>query len=148
MFKKLLVPVDGSAHGLKAVDLARMLAAKDGTDICVLYVVTSHELPESVRRFADTEHMEGPPEAIYEKVIARKILQSALERAREKGLSAIEAIERTGDPAKMIAEVANTLGFDAIVMGTRGLSDLRGLIMGSVAHKVNHLARCTVITVK
>ena len=71
-----------------------------------------------------------------------------MERVRGKGLTAVEAMERDGDPAKIIAEVANTQRFDAIVMGTRGLSDIRGLILGSVAHKVNHLAKCTVITVK
>jgi nucleotide-binding universal stress UspA family protein len=148
MSKKLLVPVDGSDHAFKALDFASELAAKNASSICLLYVVNKREVPESVRHFAESERIEGPPELIYEKVIARNILQAALERVRGKGLTAVEAMERDGDPAKVIAEVANTQGFDAIVMGTRGLSDIRGLIMGSVAHKVNHLAKCTVITVK
>ena len=148
MTKKLLVPVDGSDHAFKALDFASEMAVKDASTLCLLYVVNKRELPESVRQFAESEHLEGPPESIYEKVIARNILQAALERARDKGLSAVETMERDGDPAKVIAKVANTQRFDAIVMGTRGLSDIRGLIMGSVAHKVNHLAKCTVITVK
>ena len=148
MTKKLLVPVDGSDHAFKALDFASELAAKDGSSLCLLYVVTKRELPESVRHFAESEHIEGPPESIYEKVVAQNILQAALERVRDKRLTAVEAIERDGDPAKIIAEVANTQRFDVVVMGTRGLSDIRGLIMGSVAHKVNHLAKCTVITVK
>lgn len=148
MNRKFLVPIDGSDHAFKALDFASELAVKDASRVCLLYVVSKREVPESVRHFAESEHIEGPPESIYEKVIARNILQAALERAQGKGLTAVEALERDGDPAKVIAEVANTQGFDAIVMGTRGLSDIRGLIMGSVAHKVNHLAKCTVITVK
>nr|NIO42202.1 hypothetical protein [Burkholderiales bacterium] len=66
-----------------------------------------------MRHFAESEHIEGPPESIYEKVVAQNILQAALERVRGKGLTAVEAMERDGDPAKIIAEVADTQRFDA-----------------------------------
>lgn len=148
MAKKILVPVDGSDHAFKALDLASDLAAKEGATVLLLYVIASRQLPASIRHFAEVEHIEGPPEWIYEKLVAKNIVQTALERAQELGLTKIETLLREGDPAKVIADVANTQGIDMVVMGTRGLSDVRGVFLGSVAHKVNHMVPCTVITVK
>lgn len=54
----------------------------------------------------------------------------------------------TGDPATKILDHARDLDCDAIIMGHRGTGDFQGLLMGSVAHKVNHKAACRVITVK
>jgi nucleotide-binding universal stress UspA family protein len=53
-----------------------------------------------------------------------------------------------GDPAQSILHLAKERGVDTIVMGSRGLSDIKGLFVGSVSHKINHLAECTCITVK
>jgi len=58
-----------------------------------------------------------------------------------------ENIVRMGSPADVILEEAERLGVDAIVMGSRGLSDVKGLLVGSVSHKVLHAAKCTVVTV-
>jgi nucleotide-binding universal stress UspA family protein len=146
--KKILVAIDGSANSFKALDFASDLAQKYGAELLLLHVAPSAELPESVRRFAEVEHIEGPPEWVYGQVIAQNILSNAQERARAKGATKIAARVREGDPAKVIVETARNEHADAIAMGTRGLSDLRGLLMGSVAHKVSHLAECTVITVK
>jgi nucleotide-binding universal stress UspA family protein len=54
----------------------------------------------------------------------------------------------TGSPAKEILEIAGRLDVDFIVMGSRGRGDLEGLLIGSVSHKVSHLAKQTCITVK
>jgi len=51
------------------------------------------------------------------------------------------------DPAKRIVEAAHE-GADPIVMGSRGLSDLKGLFQGSVSHKVSSRAPCTCLMVK
>jgi nucleotide-binding universal stress UspA family protein len=53
-----------------------------------------------------------------------------------------------GDPVKEILRQAEEDSANLIVMGSRGLGDLQGLLMGSVSHKVNHLAKQTCITVK
>lgn len=53
-----------------------------------------------------------------------------------------------GEPAEQILETAKRTDVDLIVMATRGLSDIQGLVMGSVAHKVSHAAPCTVVTVR
>jgi nucleotide-binding universal stress UspA family protein len=75
MVKKILLPLDGSDHAFKALDFASDLAEKYGAVLLVLYVVTKHELPESVRRFAQVEHIEGPPNWIYDEVVAKNVLR-------------------------------------------------------------------------
>lgn len=54
----------------------------------------------------------------------------------------------TGPIAKKIIDKAEYLGADTIVVGSRGLSDLGGSLLGSVSHKVAHLASCTCIVVR
>jgi nucleotide-binding universal stress UspA family protein len=53
-----------------------------------------------------------------------------------------------GNATREILQLANEISADIIVMGSRGLSDFAGLVMGSVAHKVLHLARCPVLVVR
>lgn len=148
MMRKMLVPVDGSDWALKAVDIAADLADKNNGSLVLLHVNRRQKLPASVRQFLEVEHIQEPPEWLYEKAVADHILQKAQDRAKAKGLKAVEATVRGGDPARVIVDFAKEQKVDAIVMGTRGVSDLRGLFMGSVAHKVSHLAECTVVAVK
>ena len=53
-----------------------------------------------------------------------------------------------GDPASTILRVAKGLDADMIVLGSRGLGDAKGLLLGSVSHKVAHFAECTCVSVK
>ena len=67
------------------------------------------------------------------------------------GITDLDPIEHDllfGNPADEIVEFAKQKQIDLIVMGSRGLSDIKGLFLGSVSHKVSHLAECTCITVK
>jgi nucleotide-binding universal stress UspA family protein len=48
----------------------------------------------------------------------------------------------------MGVEEADKLGVDAIIMGSSGMSDLKGLVIGSISHKVMHTANCRVILVR
>lgn len=148
MINKILVPVDGSEHAFKAVDLASDLAQKYEAGLLLLHVVTNRELPEGARRFAEVEHIEEPPEWIYQKIVAQNILDQSEKRAKQNGAPPTRTTIHEGDPAAVIINVAKVEDADVIVMGTRGLSDLKGLIVGSVAHKVSHLADCTVVSVK
>lgn len=148
MYRKILVPLDGSAQALKALDFAVDLAQKYDASLSLLHIITNREVPESVRTFAEAEHMDMPPDWIYEQQVGEKILGKCKQQARDKGIGLIETSVQKGHPAQMIVDMAKATGIDIIVMGTRGLSDMQGLVMGSVAHKVSHLAPCTVITVR
>ena len=149
MFQNILVPTDGSEHAAKAVDVAADLAQKYGAKVHLMHVVRdlgSSVIPPDLREFAKIEHIEVSERAVVESV-ANQILRGAELRTRERGAKQVDTMLEVGAPADRILATARSLEADAIIMGTRGLGDLQGLLMGSTAHKVSHLAGCTCITV-
>ena len=147
MYKSILVPVDESEYAFKAVDLAATVASRDNSTLWLLHVVPYAQIPEGMKRWAELEHVDAP-EALYESAIADKILAAASERAIKGGAQKMERCVDHGSAARRIIASARDHGADAIIMGSRGLSGIEGLFMGSVAHKVTHGADCTVNTVK
>ena len=153
MSKKFLVAVDGSDHGWKAVDLATDLAKVSDAELIVLHVVP-HEPgldPEALEQYAKVEHI--PTEELmarerYGKKIGDKITNKAEARVRKNGLARVTTRVAEGNPAKQIAALAKSEGMDMVFLGSRGLGNVTGLLIGSVSHKVMHLANCTCVAVK
>ena len=145
MFTSLLVPVDGSAHALKALSIAAQLASPEAT-LHLLYVreLLPHLHYGSLLSLQEAIEASSPETA--EKDI-QEVLEQAQTHLRERFDGRIETHGRHGDPARIIAYEAEKLGVQVIVIGSRGLSDLSGMIMGSVSHKVSHIATCMVISV-
>jgi nucleotide-binding universal stress UspA family protein len=81
-------------------------------------------------------------------LLGEQIVNNASTRAHKAGVKNVTAEILTGDYANSILEVANKANADIIVMGRRGLSNLRGFVTGSVSHKVSQRAECSVLTVK
>jgi nucleotide-binding universal stress UspA family protein len=146
MFESILVATDGSDHAGKALDIACDLAQKYGSRLTILSVYRHHSMPGSTHSMVGGAEIE-PPDATLGK-LAREITDTALARAREKGVAQVEGVVRRGPPARTIVQVAKERGADAITMGSRGLGDAEGFFLGSVSHKVSSLAECTCITVK
>lgn len=147
MSRKILVPVDGSEESYRAIEIAADLAQNDD-DILLFTVVGRGDLPEAVKQYVRVEHIEGPPEWYYEQMVAAGVLDAARNHAREAGVKRMDAYVRSGDPARSIIEAAAENGASMIVMGNRGLGSVKGLAFGSVSQKVNHGAKCPVVTVK
>ncbi len=150
MIKTILVATDGSEHAKKAVILAADVAQKYDAKVIVLFVMTglgSGEIPEGLRSFARSEHIEGTDREILES-IGNQIVRDAQALAQEHKAPEIETQIEVGDPASTILSVAKNQGINLIVMGSRGLGDLQGLLMGSVSHKVSQLSQCSCVTVK
>ncbi|MCC5884307.1 MAG: universal stress protein [Halomonas sp.] len=146
MFKSILVPVDGSEGAKKALDVACQLATQADATLHVLHIPEelSHETTlvwgiGAIAIEASRQERED---------IGKQVVDKAAEAARAKGVTQVETVIGQGDPARTIVSEARRRGVEAIVMGSRGLSDLRGLVVGSVSHKVSHVAECTVITVR
>jgi nucleotide-binding universal stress UspA family protein len=149
MFKTILVPVDGSRHAEKALKVAAELA-RSGTGTLHLLHVTE-PLPDNIGILVggSTEPMsEAEREKLAEGIrqAGQQLIDQAKGAADLAGLE-VEELVRHGRPGERIIEAAEEVGADAIVMGSRGMSDLKGMVVGSVSHRVSHTAGCTVITV-
>ena len=150
LINKILVPVDGSEHADKAVALASDLGGKYRARLTLLQVMKragTDIVPEGLRRYAELERVELTERAVL-RTLAREILEEAQKQARARGVEEAELVIEVGDPARVILDYASTHDIDLIVMGSRGLGEVRGLLLGSVSHKVAHLAQCTCVTVK
>lgn len=150
MIKTILVPVDGSEHANKAVVLASDLAQKYDARLIALNVLTeagSDRVPPELRDYERLEHVRLTERSVLDSE-SERILSDAKLQAQEKGAPKVETVRRSGDAAAIILEVANDQNADLIVMGSRGLGNVKGLLLGSVSHKVAQLSECSCITVK
>ncbi|MGI9333852.1 MAG: universal stress protein [Gammaproteobacteria bacterium] len=147
MLNKIIVPIDGSEHAFKALDVATDVIDKAHGTLCLLHVVPSGSMPEGLEQWAAIEHVVESPAWLYDQAVGQNMLETARRRARDKACERLEDVVAHGDPANEILKSARSMNADAIVMGTRGLSTLKRLVIGSVAQKVLHHAECTVIVV-
>ena len=160
MIHKILVPVDGSEHAGKAVELGADLAAKYDAELTLVQVRLVGHVPKDIRELSDKPGQERPamnvgaahvdaqlPDEVLDD-IADKLLERAQSIADKRGASNVQTVKLGGDVAGSILAQARDSGADTIVMGTRGLSYLEGMLVGSTSHKVVQLFGGTVITVK
>jgi nucleotide-binding universal stress UspA family protein len=148
MSGEILVPVDGSEHAFRALEVACGLAKAENKGIRLLHVVPSRDIPEGLKRYAALEHINDSPEHLYETAIADNVLNAARGQTAAAGIEEVECSVEHGEASKGILAAASHGNVDTIVIGTRGLSDIQGLVFGSVAHKVAHGAACRVVAVK
>lgn len=140
--RTILVAVDFSAHSEAAVDQAVDLARKLGAR---LHVVHAFALPIQIV----SPYEVAIPDLYLEETrnAAREKLREVVERIRAGGLS-VEGHLGEVPAAQAIASVAEKVGANLIVMGTRGLTGLRHVLLGSVAERTLRLAPCSVLAVK
>lgn len=148
MFKTIVVAVDGSTHAMKALAIAVDLAEKYGSKLELISVYRQYSAMESTHSLIRTrEGLPDPTPAM--KQFAQDVVDAALKKVREEdGFENVEGHVRRGQPARTIVDFAKEREADAIVMGSRGLGDVTGMLLGSVSHKVSSLAACTTISVK
>lgn len=144
----VLVAVDGSDHSGRAVDFAIELASRFQAGLTIVNVVSSvTTVPMAWGAYAEVEGVyAGEGDALTR--VGDEICSEAEKRAREAGVSFVETRVETGSPAHVIADLAEDIDADVIVMGRRGLGDFGGLLLGSISHKVGHLVDRTLITVR
>lgn len=140
MFEKILLAVDGSEHSLHAAreagDLARAMKSN------VLRIVVAFD---GIPAYLGEPNLQQAIDARMKE--ANKILQRAQEAVGKiPGEIHTELIE--GPPAEAIINVAKTRGSTVIVMGSRGLSTIAELVLGSTSHKVVSHAACPVLIVR
>lgn len=138
----ILVAVDGSAHAQRAIEWAIDLAQCHDAPLSLVHVMRwtgSNRVPRELEEYERIEHVRITERDLLESAAA-KILDTAKAAATDAGIGQVATFLRDGDPANEIIGVADEVGADLVVMGSRGLSDLPGLVLGSVSHRVLHAA--------
>jgi nucleotide-binding universal stress UspA family protein len=137
MFDRILIAVDGSPYSAPALSATVEVATKFHSQVFVLHV------REHDRGRAGAFPLETPQEAI-------ELLSETVKSLRAAGIAASGDVHGTvaGHAANEIVDAARAQGADLIVMGSRGLSDIAGLFVGSVTHKVLQLAHVPVLVVR
>lgn len=138
MYKKILLPTDGSGYAEQEVDRVTQLIADDG-EIIILSVAgkltsSAFQSRKTVRRA--NESMKKEAEESVEKM--KKLFDDSLN---------VKTIVKTGFPAETINEVAEKEGADLIVISSSGKSGLHRFIIGSVAEEVLKTAEIDVLLV-
>jgi nucleotide-binding universal stress UspA family protein len=141
MYKKVLLPTDGSDNALKAAQYTvHLIETHPGVEVTLINVYKI--LPEF--RTYESPFTPGIVESVKE--MSQRALTKTLAVFEQAGLK-VEAVSLEGDPGTEIVAFANKGGYDHIIIGSRGMG-LSGLIFGSVAQKVLHFASCPVTTIK
>ncbi|CAB5080768.1 hypothetical protein D3OALGA1CA_5238 [Olavius algarvensis associated proteobacterium Delta 3] len=137
--KRILVPVDGSDHSMNAAKYAVELARMSGAEI---FLTHCHKPFPGIL---------GEP--YYQKAVNRimkdadQLLDPFRKLFDEKGVPYVERIME-GPPREAVPNVARHEKCDLIIIGSRGLSDLEGLFLGSVTHRVLRAAPCPVMVIR
>lgn len=138
MYEKLLVAVDHSASTERVLAAARDLAQLSSAEVWVLHLREREVLPRGGVITTETGD-----EAVSN-------VDAAVAELAEAGVKAHGIVRTTlyGYAAREIVEDAKAHDVGAIIMGSRGRGDLAGLLLGSTAHKVIHLADRPVLVVR
>jgi len=177
MIKTILVATDGSDHAKKALSLASDLGAKYGARLVLVHVLLTNARSETLRALStrrglskkqrdlldnyeadfqievaaaggDVGFVTIPPPRDLVETIGKQIMERAEKIAAKAGVKKTSPIIVEGEPADVILDLAASNKADMIVMGSRGLSDFKGLLLGSISHKVSAQAEGTCVTVK
>ena len=171
-FRTVLAATDGSAHGNRAVTLACDLAGRTHARLVLLHVLLRDVLPDRVRGLVDPALLSEAARAELESEAAgtealryaalptpllsaetlaevgHVILARARAEAAAAGVADVETIVLEGDPTETVVEQADVQAADLVVVGSRGLGPLEGILLGSVSNKVSHLLTCPCVVVR
>jgi nucleotide-binding universal stress UspA family protein len=138
-YRKILVPVDGSENAALACRQAVGLARACGIEIVLLYCYG--DIPNTVFGLVKEEIL-----TVF-RVRGEEVLAPCAGACREVNV-ACKVVVSPGAPGQTIVQTAESEGCDLIVMGSRGLSDFPGMVMGSVSHKVLRHSNVPVLIVR
>ncbi|MGM8850665.1 universal stress protein [Salinicola halophyticus] len=143
MTQQILVPIDGSASARKALAHAVLVQQATQARIHLLHVPEIPVATDALGAMVGASPADYTPEK--GRLTGERLLAEAW-RAVSGGSDEVTYHVEEGRPAHVIVQLATNLGVDMIVMGSRGQSNLKSLMVGSVSHKVSHIAPCPVIT--
>jgi nucleotide-binding universal stress UspA family protein len=136
--KKILLPVDGSEHSKKAIKYAIDFSKQMDAEVVLVH---SYVLPVML----EGGYVDSMTDAIF--AAANQMLEEYRGLLRKEGVRFKDKVLE-GPPPEVVVDVAKSEKCDLIVMGSRGRGDLKGLLLGSVAHRVLQTAPCPVLILR
>jgi len=147
MYKKVLVALDGSRHGLRAAEAAIEVAGKFDSEVHFLTVTRPYKVSPELLRYLEAENLVGEPKYVMDEM-TEAIVDEAKHLASEAGLTKIKTVVREGKPARTMVAYAKNNHIDMIFVGSRGIGELEATLLGSVSGKVAMLAPCGVTIIR
>ena len=145
--KKVLLATDGSDGSLHAARvLGELLAGRPESQVTVIYVA---HIPRSFN-LTDEFGNKITPEVPIDIMIRRSadpILKRTLAALSLPEVS-VNVEVQVGEPAEEIVDLARLEGYDLVVVGSRGLSPVKEILLGSVSNRILHTAPCPVLVVR
>jgi nucleotide-binding universal stress UspA family protein len=148
--RKILVAIDGSKPSLDASEQAISLAAKYEAELIAVHVVS----PDVRYGYLEDVITPGLPASLKEVVVlamekGQKYLDNVMQNASENKVEVrTEVLIGASSVVKEIVEYAEEHKIDLIVIGTRGISGIKKMLLGSTASGVLSYAHCPVLIVK
>lgn len=145
-FSKILVAFDGSPDAMKAVKRATALASEFGATLTLVHVYSLPSLAyggPGPMPLLDYKSLEDSARAK-----AREVLMRGEEACKQEGVAAKAELLEATSIVQAILEFAQKGGVDLIVMGTRGMTGFKKLLLGSVSDGVVTHAHCAVLVVR
>ncbi|PSB11276.1 universal stress protein [Pleurocapsa sp. CCALA 161] len=155
MFNKILVAIDRSTASRDVFETAVSLAKTTGASLMLLHVLANEEKQDptlfvysGIRYNVMSESLLKAYEEQWHKYEAEGVefLRSLVREATTAGVNA-EFTQFCGNPGRDICDIAQAWSADLILVGTRGLSGIKEMFLGSVSNYVTHHAPCSVLIV-
>ncbi len=144
-FRKILVGFDGSENSTKALGVACMLAGEYNAGVVVVNVFSS-PVYAAVGAMMPVAGMEGVEESAKKR--AEELVGQAVGIAKGEGVEATGEALRAASAVQAITGYALTNDIDLIVLGTRGLTGFKRMMLGSVSSGVVANAHCSVLVAR
>lgn len=154
MIDKILVAVDRSANNKFIFNSAVSLAQTTGANLMLLHILSQSEANYPILPTYTYYPVMGDRDfEVYQKQLAEykewglSFLQDLTREATAAGVDT-EYTQLTGNPGRTICELASNWSADLIIVGSRGLTGLKEMFLGSVSNYVTHHAPCSVLIVR
>ena len=145
MFERILVAVDGSDSGMAALKMAIELQKTYQSELFILTVYREHNMWKASVSMVNPELTGSTDEALQQ--YAKDVAEKSKKYAQEQGVKNVRSFYMGGGPARTIVKFGDDHDVSLTVLGSRGLSDSEGYLLGSVPHKVTSSSSRPVLVV-
>jgi nucleotide-binding universal stress UspA family protein len=143
VFKKILLPLDGSSFGESALDLIITIARALKSEVILLFVVETVQYVHTIG---------GPDHFLYSEQQVEKMKRDAmqyLEKIRKQfGVRRVRLMLRTGEPAREIIKLSNEEKISIVAMSSHGKTGITRWMMGSTSNKILHAGKTPLLLVR